>query len=83
MAAFEAERFDVGTGRFGDPQPVEGEQADEGVVAGARQPGATSIAPTSLRSRDDATRRRSEVALTFARLCPELGKRRRKRGVEP
>lgn len=30
---------------------------------------------------DDAPRR-SEVALTFARLCPELGKRRRKRAVE-
>jgi hypothetical protein len=31
---------------------------------------------------DDATIRRSDVALTFARLCPELAKRRRKRAVE-
>ena len=39
VAAFEAELFDVGAGRFGDAQPVECQQADERVVAGAGEPG--------------------------------------------
>ena len=52
VAALEAEAFDVGAGRFGDPQPVEGEQADRARGRGRRpSPAATSIAPTSLRSR--------------------------------
>jgi hypothetical protein len=33
MAAFEAERFDVGAERFGDSQPVDGQQRDERVLA--------------------------------------------------
>ena len=39
MTAFEPESFDVGPDRFGDPQPVQREQADEGVVAGAAETG--------------------------------------------
>ena len=39
MAAFQAELFDVGARRFGDPQPIQCQQADERVVAGAREPG--------------------------------------------
>jgi hypothetical protein len=39
MSAFEAKRLDVGTGRFGDPQSVQGEQRDEGVLDGWSEPG--------------------------------------------
>jgi hypothetical protein len=54
MPAFETEGFDVGAAGFGDPQPVEGQQRDQGVVGGPAQPAATSKAPTSLRSRPTA-----------------------------
>ncbi len=36
MAAFESELFDVGAGGFRHSQSVEGEEAEEGVVAGRR-----------------------------------------------
>ena len=39
MPALEPERFDVGAGGFGDPQSIQGEQADQRVVAGAREAG--------------------------------------------
>ena len=39
VAAFEAEGFDVGTGRFGDPETVERQKTDERVVAGAGESG--------------------------------------------
>ena len=39
MSAFGAQCFDVGTGRPGDPQPVEREQGDEGVLDGWPKPG--------------------------------------------
>ena len=39
MAAFEAELFDVGADRFGDPQPVERQQAEQRMVTGAAEPG--------------------------------------------
>ena len=39
MAPFEAELFDVGAGRFGDPQPIQRQEADERVVAGAGESG--------------------------------------------
>src|SRR5947209_1022116 len=45
VAAFEAEGFDVGAGRLGDPQPVEREQADEGVVAGVAEAGRDEHGP--------------------------------------
>ena len=50
VPALEAEAFDVGADRFRDPQPVERQQRDQGVIAGPASPAATSIAPTSLRS---------------------------------
>jgi hypothetical protein len=51
VAALQAEVLDIGADGFGDPQPVEREQADQGVIPGAGQAAATSMAPTSLRSR--------------------------------
>ncbi len=39
MAAFEPEAFDVSPDRFGDPQPVQRQQADQGVVAGPAETG--------------------------------------------
>ena len=39
MAAFEAELFDVGARRFGDPQPIECQQADKRVIARPGEPG--------------------------------------------
>ena len=39
VATFEAERFDVGAERLGDPQAVEGEKRDQGVVPGRRETG--------------------------------------------
>ena len=49
MPAVETERFDIGAGGFGDPQPIERQQADQRVVTSARE-AATRRAPTSLRS---------------------------------
>ena len=37
VSAFQAESFDVGADRFGDPQPVKCQQRDQGVFAGTRQ----------------------------------------------
>ena len=51
MSSFDAEGFDVGADRFGDPQPVEGQQGDQGMLGGGPSPAATRSAPTSLRSR--------------------------------
>ena len=39
MPAFEAERFDVGAGGFGDPQPVQREQRDQRVLGRWAEPG--------------------------------------------
>ena len=39
VAAFEGEIFDAGTDRFGHPQPVEREQRDQRVIAGAGESG--------------------------------------------
>ena len=39
MPAFEPESFDVGAGRFGDPKPIQSQQADERVIAGAGESG--------------------------------------------
>jgi hypothetical protein len=39
MAAFEAELLDVGAERFGDSQPVDGQQGDERVLGRRRQSG--------------------------------------------
>ncbi|MCA1693586.1 MAG: hypothetical protein LC749_02025, partial [Actinobacteria bacterium] len=39
VAPFDAERFDVGAERFVDPQPVDGQQRGQRVVAGRRKPG--------------------------------------------
>ena len=39
VAALDAERFDVGAGGFGDPQPVEGQQGDQRVLGGRPEPG--------------------------------------------
>jgi hypothetical protein len=39
VPAFEAERFDVCSGRSGDSQPVECKQADECVVLCVAEPG--------------------------------------------
>ena len=50
VPALEAERLDVGAGGLRDPQPVEGQQRDQGVLGGLPRPAATSSAPTSLRS---------------------------------
>ncbi len=51
VPALEAELFDVGTDRFGPAEPVQREQRDQGMIACSGHPAATSIAPTSLRSR--------------------------------
>jgi hypothetical protein len=37
VIALQAQVFDVGSERLGDPQAVEGEQRHQGVVPGARQ----------------------------------------------
>lgn len=39
MPALKPQRFDVGAGGFGDPKPIQGEQADQRVVAGAGESG--------------------------------------------
>ena len=39
VASVHTHRFDVGTERFADPKPVEGEERDQRVVAGRTQPG--------------------------------------------
>ena len=39
MPALEAERVDVGADRFGDAQPVQREQRDQGVIARRGQSG--------------------------------------------
>jgi hypothetical protein len=51
VAAFQAQVLDVRAGRLGYPQPVQREQRDEGVPGGRPEPGATRMAPSSLRSR--------------------------------
>jgi hypothetical protein len=50
VAALEPEVLDLGADGFGDPQPVERQQADERVIPGIAESAATSMAPTSLRS---------------------------------
>ena len=40
MAPLQAQLFDVGAGRFGDPQPIQSQQAHERVIAGAGESGA-------------------------------------------
>jgi hypothetical protein len=45
VAALDGQRFDVGADSFGDPQPVEGEQGDQGVFGGAAQPGGDQDRP--------------------------------------
>jgi hypothetical protein len=39
VAALDAQGLDVGAGGFGDAQPVEGEQGDQGVLGGRAEPG--------------------------------------------
>jgi hypothetical protein len=39
VAALEAEVLDVGAGGFGDPQPVQGQQGDQGMLACSPEPG--------------------------------------------
>ena len=39
MAALEAEAFDVGAGGFRDPEPVERQQREQRVIAGASEAG--------------------------------------------
>jgi len=39
MTALGSHGLDVGSGGLRDPQPVEGQQGDQGVIDGAAQPG--------------------------------------------
>ena len=39
MPAFQPQLLDIGAGRLRDPQPVEGEQGDQGVLGGRPEPG--------------------------------------------
>ena len=39
VPAFQAQVLDVRAGRLRDPQPVQGQQRDQGVLAGSREPG--------------------------------------------
>jgi len=39
MTALGSHRLDVGSGDLRDPQPVEGQQGDQGVLDGVAQPG--------------------------------------------
>ena len=39
MPAFESKTFDVGTDRFGDPQPIQRQQADERMITRTPEPG--------------------------------------------
>jgi len=39
VAALEAQVLDVGAGGFGDPQPVQGEQRDQRIIAWRAEPG--------------------------------------------
>jgi hypothetical protein len=39
VPALQAEGLDVGAGGLGDPQAIEGEQADQGVLPGWSKPG--------------------------------------------
>ncbi|MGA9833162.1 MAG: hypothetical protein WBQ71_18765 [Trebonia sp.] len=39
MPAFQPQLLDIGAGRLRDPQPVEGEQRDQGVLGGRAEPG--------------------------------------------
>ena len=50
VTALDTQVLDVGAGGLGNPQPVEGQQGDQGVLGGWAQPAATSSAPSSLRS---------------------------------
>ena len=54
VAAFGAERLDVGSGGFGDPQSVEGEQRDEGVLGRVAEAGGDQYGADLLRSRPAA-----------------------------
>jgi hypothetical protein len=54
MSAVQAELVDVGVERFGDPQPVDGQQRANACSGAASSPAATSSAPTSLRSNPTA-----------------------------
>jgi len=51
VPAFQAQRLDVRAGGFRDPQPVQGEQGDQGVPGGRAEPGGDQQAAISLRSR--------------------------------
>ena len=50
VPTFQAQVLDVGAGRLGDPQPVQGEQGDQRMLSAEPSPAATSRAPSSLRS---------------------------------
>jgi hypothetical protein len=39
MPALDAQALDVGAGGFGDPQPIEGQQRDQGMLGGHAEPG--------------------------------------------
>ena len=66
VAKFQAEHLDVGPGGLRRPKPVQGQQRDEGVLGCGPRPGATSRAPTSLRSRPAA---RDSLSMRGRRTC--------------
>jgi hypothetical protein len=39
VPSLNTQRLDVGAGGFGDPQPVQGEQGDQGILGGRAEPG--------------------------------------------
>ena len=43
MAPFDAESFDVGADRFGDPEAVEGQQRDQGMLGGGAESGGDQL----------------------------------------
>ena len=56
MPARSAERFDVAVGGLGDPEPVQREQRDQGMLNGSAESGDNKERPTSLRSSPVAAR---------------------------
>jgi hypothetical protein len=50
VPALQAQVLNIGTGGFGDPQPVQREQRDQRMLTRRPSPAATSSAPSSLRS---------------------------------
>ena len=51
VPAFQAQLVDVSAGGLADPQPVQRQQRDQGVLGGRAECGGDQMAPSSLRSR--------------------------------